>query len=88
MICGLVEVGQSVEFELAGLAYPVKKAFSSQLSRFTVGFDGPDRNYFNLGVGLAATLPNGWSAFGNFETVAGLRDTTSHVVTLGGRLEF
>lgn len=60
----------------------------SQLSRFTVGFDAPDRNYFNLGVGLAATLPNGWSAFGNFETVAGLRDTTSHVVTLGGRLEF
>jgi outer membrane lipase/esterase len=60
----------------------------TELSRFTVRFDSPDRNYFNLGAGLAVTLPMGWSAFASYDTLLGLDDVSSHTVTLGARLEF
>jgi outer membrane autotransporter protein len=52
------------------------------------GTDDPDRNYFNLGVGVAATFARGISAFVYYETVLGLEDVTQHRVAGGVRVEF
>ena len=60
----------------------------TNLSRFTVRFDSPDRNYFNVGAGVGMTLAQGWSAFASYDTLLGLDDVSSHTVTVGARLEF
>jgi uncharacterized protein YhjY with autotransporter beta-barrel domain len=49
--------------------------------------DDPDRDFVNLGVGLAATFPGGVSAFVNYETVLALDDVTRHNITLGVRAD-
>jgi outer membrane lipase/esterase len=54
--------------------------------RFTT--DNPDRNFFNIGVGLSATFREGMAAFVYYETVLGLEDVTRHTVVLGVRKEF
>lgn len=48
----------------------------------------PDRNFFNVGVGMAATLPRGATAFVDYEILLGHEDLTNHVITVGARLEF
>jgi outer membrane lipase/esterase len=50
--------------------------------------DNPDRNFFNVGVGVAATFARGISAFVFYETVLGLDDVTQHRVSGGLRVEF
>jgi outer membrane autotransporter protein len=55
---------------------------------FTVATDNPDRDYFNLAVGLAAQFAKGRAAFISYETVLGRSTVTNHAVTLGVRLEF
>ena len=55
---------------------------------YTVATDEPDRNYFNLGLGLAAQFAHGRSAFIAYETVLGRSTVTNNAVTLGMRLEF
>lgn len=50
--------------------------------------DDPDRDFFNIGVGLSATFRGGVSAFVYYETVLGLEDVTRHHVALGIRKEF
>jgi len=57
------------------------------LSAFTASTDDPDRDYFQVGVGLVAALPGGWSPFANFQTILGLEDLTSHLFTIGVRKE-
>jgi len=54
----------------------------------TFGFqtDKPDRDFFHLGTGLVAVLPNGWQAFANFETLLGHAYFDNYVGTLGIRL--
>jgi len=49
--------------------------------------DAPDRNFFNIGVGLSATFRGGVSAFVSYETVLGLENITRHSVTMGVRKE-
>ncbi|MDH3459741.1 MAG: autotransporter outer membrane beta-barrel domain-containing protein, partial [Burkholderiaceae bacterium] len=48
----------------------------------------PDRNYFNLGVGLASHFGVGRSAFIYYQTVLGKAETTNHAITAELRLEF
>lgn len=58
---------------------PVPTTFSFQTDR-------PDRDFFHLGTGLVAVLPNGWQAFANFETLLGHAYFDNYVGTVGFRL--
>jgi outer membrane lipase/esterase len=55
---------------------------------FVVATDEPDRNYFNLALGVAAQFAHGRSAFISYETVLGRSRVTNHAITAGVRLEF
>jgi uncharacterized protein with beta-barrel porin domain len=50
--------------------------------------DSPDRNYFELGVGVSAVLPNNLQAFLNYDTLLGHDYITDHVFTAGVRSSF
>lgn len=50
--------------------------------------DNPDRDFFNLGLGVSATFAQGRSAFIYYETVLGRDDLTQHTVNAGARWEF
>ena len=55
---------------------------------YSVLTDNPDRNYFNVGLGLAAQFAQGRAAFVSYETVVGRSNTSNNAVTLGVRMEF
>ncbi len=57
-------------------------------ARFLFQTDPPDRDYFNLGVGVAMVLANGLQPYLNFRELVGYNDRSSHTVTLGLRLTF
>lgn len=57
-------------------------------TRFLFQTDRPDRDYFNLGVGVAMVLPNGLQPFVNFRELIGYNDRSSHTVNLGLRVPF
>ena len=50
--------------------------------------DPPDRDYFNLGVGVSMVLANGFQPFLNFRQLVGYEDRSSFAVTLGLRVPF
>jgi outer membrane autotransporter protein len=50
--------------------------------------DNPDRNYFNLGIGLSATFRGGTAAFIHYDVVLGREHFTTHGFTAGIRFEF
>ncbi|MGH7264834.1 MAG: autotransporter outer membrane beta-barrel domain-containing protein [Candidatus Rokuibacteriota bacterium] len=50
--------------------------------------DDPDRDYFNVGVGLSATFRRGISAFVYYETALALADVTAHKMGAGFRFAF
>ncbi len=50
--------------------------------------DDPDRDFFRLGMGCSAVLPHGISAFASYDTILGLADVSSHLVSIGMRYEF
>jgi outer membrane lipase/esterase len=56
-------------------------------STFIIATDDPDRDYFNLGIGISAVFPRGITAFANYATPIGLDKVTSHHVTAGVRFE-
>ena len=55
---------------------------------FTIRTDSLDRDYLNLGVSLAATLPGGKAVFVSYETVLGQQHATFSTINLGARMEF
>jgi outer membrane autotransporter protein len=57
-------------------------------TKFSFLNDFPDRNYFNLGLGMSMVLPHGLSPFVNYQALLGYRDQFSHIVTAGLRVEF
>ena len=59
-----------------------------QGARFLFQTDRPDRDYFNLGVGVVMVLPNGLQPFLNFRELVGYEDRSSHTVSLGLRVPF
>jgi outer membrane lipase/esterase len=50
--------------------------------------DRPDRDYFNIGVGVSMVLPNGVQPFLNFRELLGYNDRSSHALTVGVRVPF
>ncbi|MGR9051025.1 MAG: Calx-beta domain-containing protein [Gammaproteobacteria bacterium] len=56
--------------------------------QFTILTDTPDRNYFNLGASIAASLPEGRSAFFRYEARVGQERVSSHTLELGVRVPF
>jgi outer membrane lipase/esterase len=57
-------------------------------ARFLFQTEPPDRDYFNVGVGVAMVLPNGLQPYLNFRELVGYDDRSSHTVTLGLRVPF
>lgn len=53
---------------------------------FSFQTDRPDRDFFHLGAGLVAVLPDGWQAFANFETLLGHAYFDNYIGTVGFRL--
>ncbi|MGB5742853.1 MAG: autotransporter outer membrane beta-barrel domain-containing protein [Sedimenticolaceae bacterium] len=49
--------------------------------------DDPDRDYFELGIGVSAVMRGGLQAFFDYQTLLGYRDLTDHVFTIGIRSE-
>ena len=50
--------------------------------------DSPDRNYVGIGAGVVAVLPNGVSAFANYNGTFANSLITTHTFTVGLRKEF
>ncbi len=50
--------------------------------------DAYDEDYFRITLGVSAVFQGGTQVFLNYDTVAGLEDITSNVITAGVRLEF
>ena len=61
---------------------------SGPATLLTAQTSAPDRNYFNLGVGVTATFPRGVSAFVHYEEQLGRAHFTNHSFTGGVRFEF
>lgn len=57
-------------------------------STFALPSDTPDRDYFNLGLGVAAQFAQGRSLFLSYEGQFGRSDFRNHVLLIGGRIEF
>ena len=55
---------------------------------FQISTDSPDRNYFNLGLSMAATWPGGRSGFVSYEMVLGQSNLSSYTFDFGVRQEF
>jgi outer membrane autotransporter protein len=60
----------------------------SPLSAFTLSGDRPDRNYYDLGVGVAIQLADNWSGFLNYDAIVGLSHTTYNSFSAGFRFGF
>ncbi|MEW7989877.1 MAG: autotransporter outer membrane beta-barrel domain-containing protein [Candidatus Thiodiazotropha sp.] len=57
-------------------------------NQFRVLTDDPDRNYFELSLGVSSVLENGFQIFANYDTLLGLDNLSDHQFTLGGRWEY
>ena len=57
-------------------------------TRFLYQTDPPDRDYFNVGVGVTMVLANGFQPFISFRELVGYDDRTSHSVSVGLRIPF
>ncbi len=53
-----------------------------------IPLDDPDRDFFNLSLGVASVFPHGISAFVDYLTVLGLDDINLHQFVGGVRFEF
>lgn len=55
---------------------------------FRYQLDPPDRDYFNVGAGVALVLPNGLAPFVNYRELLGYQHQHNHTVTAGVRFSF
>jgi len=55
---------------------------------FQISTDSPDRNYFNLGLSMAATWPGGRSGFISYEMLLGQSNIRNYTFDFGVRQEF
>jgi outer membrane autotransporter protein len=55
---------------------------------FRYQLDPPDRDYFNVGAGVALVLPNGLAPFANYRELLGYQHQKNHTVTAGVRFSF
>jgi outer membrane autotransporter protein len=61
---------------------------TASLNNILIPLDDPDRDFFNLSLGVASVFPHGISAFVDYLTVLGLDDITLHQFVGGVRFEF
>ena len=57
-------------------------------ARFLFQTERPDRDYFNVGVGVSMVLPNGVTPFLSYRELLDYKDRSSHSVTVGLRFPF
>lgn len=50
--------------------------------------ESPDRNFFELALGVSAVLPHGWQTFAQYRTLLGHDYFDSHVGAIGMRFDF
>ncbi len=55
---------------------------------FNVVTDEPDKNFFNVGLGISGTFARGVSAFFDYDALLGYDDIDSHRFLVGARMEF
>lgn len=56
-------------------------------TRFRFFTDAPDSSFFQLATGISMVMPNGFSAFVDYETLTGYNNLTSDTLSLGVRFE-
>lgn len=56
-------------------------------NRLLARTDKPDRDYFELGLGISAVFRGGLQAFFNYDTILGFSNLSEHIFTLGARME-
>ena len=76
------------EFDDDSRAITVQYAADPNGNQFSVITDKPDRDYVDLGLSVSTVLPGGNNAFVDYSTVLGHSSITSHMLTLGLRIEF
>lgn len=60
----------------------------NSFNRIIIPMEEPDRDFFNLGIGVSAIFPHQIMAFINYQTVIGLDDVTANQIAGGIRFEF
>ena len=55
---------------------------------FSFQNDPPDRNYFDLGLGIVMVLPHEIQPFINYRALVGYNNESSYIVTGGVRVAF
>ena len=86
-----LQIGWIHEFEndeTTVTAFYIDDLFLSESHVLAAGTDEPDQNYFELGFGISAVFKNGQQLFFKYDSLLGLKNVTSHLVTLGARWEF
>lgn len=66
---------------------PLNPTMVTSPTQFAFQNDVPARNWFNLGTGFVAVLPNGYQPFVNFRAMVGNSQFTNYVWTFGLRIE-
>jgi outer membrane autotransporter protein len=75
--------------EFANAQRTLAFSFADDTNRVGFAFqnESPDRDFFELAVGISAVLPNGWLPFVQFRTIAEHEFLESYVGTAGLRIE-
>lgn len=62
--------------------------FQGETDDFEIPTEDLDSNYFDVAVGVSAQFGNNLSAFAQYSTLLGLKDTSAHLFTVGLRGSF
>jgi len=82
------QVGWVHEFENDSEQFSAVYVDDPNQNQLLAETNDPDRDYFELGLGVSAVFKRGTQAFVYYDTVLGFDDVTDHVFTVGGRMEF
>ena len=75
------------EFDRDKEANQVSLELDASQNAFRFEGDSPDRDFFNVGVGLAAIFPNGWIPFVDFQLLVAHSHRDSYRISAGLRKE-
>ncbi|MEA2080171.1 MAG: autotransporter outer membrane beta-barrel domain-containing protein [Pseudomonadota bacterium] len=82
------QVGWVHEFENDSERFSAIYVDDPNQNQLVAETNDPDRDYFELGLGVSAVFKRGTQAFVYYDTVLGFDDVTDHIFTVGGRMEF
>jgi outer membrane autotransporter protein len=82
------QVGWVHEFENDSEEFTAVYVDDPRQNELRAETNDPDRDYFEVGLGVSAVFKGGTQAFIYYDTVLGFDDLTDHIVTVGGRMEF